>query len=65
MRLIIASGSKNRLSALNLAHIKYSALAADIDEKAIRHEQPRQLVLALAHAKADAIIQQLKQQHAQ
>lgn len=39
----------------------YDVIKADIDEKAIRHEQPRQLVLALAHAKADAIIQQLQQ----
>lgn len=40
----------------------YEVIKADIDEKAIRHDQPRELVLALAHAKADAIIQQLQQQ---
>lgn len=41
----------------------YEVIKADIDEKAIRHEQPQQLVLALAHAKADAIIHKLQQQH--
>jgi septum formation protein len=43
----------------------YEVIKADIDEKAIRHDTPRDLVLALAHAKADAIIAQLKQQQQQ
>jgi septum formation protein len=38
---------------------KYEVLKADIDEKAIRHDSPRDLVLALAHAKADALLQKL------
>ncbi|WIA15030.1 hypothetical protein OEZ85_001731 [Tetradesmus obliquus] len=38
---------------------KYEVLKADIDEKAIRHDTPRDLVLALAHAKADALLQKL------
>lgn len=32
-------------------------VSADIDEKAIRYEDPKELVLALAHAKADAILE--------
>jgi len=35
------------------------------DEKAIRLQQPQQLVMALAHAKADAILQRLQQQQQQ
>jgi septum formation protein len=38
---------------------KYEVLKADIDEKAVRHDSPRDLVLALAHAKADALLQKL------
>jgi septum formation protein len=38
---------------------KYEVLKADIDEKAIRHDSPKDLVLALAHAKADALLQKL------
>jgi septum formation protein len=44
---------------------EYEVIKADIDEKAIRHDTPTKLVLALAHAKADAIIAQLKQQQQQ
>ncbi len=32
---------------------------ADIDEKALRRDSPRELVLALAHAKADALLPRL------
>ena len=34
----------------------HGKVSADIDEKAIRHEDPKELVMALAHAKADAIL---------
>lgn len=37
----------------------YEVCTADIDEKAIRHEQPEQLVMLLAHAKAEAIRKKL------
>eukprot|EP00955_Chlamydomonas_euryale_P119201 366578-Chlamydomonas_euryale.AAC.1 len=35
---------------------QYSVRTADIDEKAIRHDDPHKLVLALARAKCDAIL---------
>ena len=38
----------------------YDVRKPDIDEKAIRHGAPRALVLALAHAKADALLAQLR-----
>ncbi|PWZ58247.1 hypothetical protein Zm00014a_004758 [Zea mays] len=34
--------------------------SADIDEKAIRKENPEELVVALAHAKADAILEKMQ-----
>jgi septum formation protein len=39
---------------------KYSVITADIDEQAIRREAPKELVLVLAHAKADAILAKLR-----
>ncbi|XP_076910888.1 uncharacterized protein LOC143568682 isoform X2 [Bidens hawaiensis] len=37
----------------------FTVMAADIDEMAIRREKPEDLVLALAEAKADAIVSRL------
>ncbi|KAL8123790.1 hypothetical protein AgCh_011693 [Apium graveolens] len=39
---------------------EFTIMSADIDEKAIRMEKPEDLVVALAEAKADAIISRLK-----
>lgn len=68
-RIILGTASSSRrfvMDQLCREHpFTYEVLKADIDEKAIRHEQPQQLVLALAHAKADAIIQALQQQQQQ
>lgn len=41
---------------------QYEIAKAGIDESVIRHEDARQLVLSLAHAKADAIRAALRQQ---
>ena len=43
----------------------YQVAKADIDERAIRHDDPHALVLLLAHAKAAAIRQRLQQQQQQ
>ena len=40
---------------------KYEVVTADIDEKAIRHDEPKQLVRDLAFAKAAAIQEKLAQ----
>ncbi|KAF8060496.1 Eefsec [Scenedesmus sp. PABB004] len=40
----------------------YEVVKPDIDEKAIRRDEPRELVLALAHAKADAVLEMLRRQ---
>ncbi|XP_061336458.1 uncharacterized protein LOC133283595 isoform X2 [Gastrolobium bilobum] len=38
---------------------EFTIMTADIDEKGIRREKPEDLVMALAEAKADAILQRL------
>ncbi|KAK3252926.1 hypothetical protein CYMTET_37808 [Cymbomonas tetramitiformis] len=39
--------------------VPFEVLDPDIDEKAIRKESPEDLVMALAHAKADALLERL------
>jgi hypothetical protein len=45
-------------------NFKYSVIAADIDEQAIRREEPMELVRVLAHAKAGAIMAKLRNSNA-
>lgn len=39
---------------------EFTVMIADIDEKEIRREKPEDLVMALAEAKADAILSRLQ-----
>lgn len=64
VRVWLGSGSASRHALMKEIMEEYGELmtfmgkvSADIDEKAIRYDDPRQLVLALAHAKADAILE--------
>lgn len=57
MKLILASGSKNRIHALNLAGIPYTSASADIDEKSIQDPDIYTRVVKVAQAKVDAIRQ--------
>jgi predicted house-cleaning NTP pyrophosphatase (Maf/HAM1 superfamily) len=63
-RIILGSASKSRRSIMDeLAErhgFAYEVLTADIDEKAVRRDTPEALVVALAHAKADAILERLR-----
>lgn len=43
------------------AGYNYEILTADIDEKQIRDQDPKKLVLLLAHAKADAILPKISE----
>jgi predicted house-cleaning NTP pyrophosphatase (Maf/HAM1 superfamily) len=57
----LGSGSSTRQALMRQLVEEHGILfggkvSADIDEKAIRRSDPRELVLALAHAKADAIL---------
>ncbi len=56
MKLILGSASKWRRQILHNAGYDFSTMSPDIDEKQIRHADPNQLALLIAHAKADALL---------
>ena len=56
IKLILGSASPFRKKLLEEAGFVFSVKTADIDEKAIRHEDFKKLVLRLALAKRDAIL---------
>ncbi|KAK7262860.1 hypothetical protein RJT34_30441 [Clitoria ternatea] len=58
-KIILGSSSKARRQILAEMGYEFTVMVADIDEKAIRREKPEDLVMALAEAKADAIVQRL------
>lgn len=55
-KLILGSSSTARKKILADMGYQFTTMSADIDEKAIRKEKPEDLVMALAEAKAEAII---------
>ncbi|XP_016568554.1 7-methyl-GTP pyrophosphatase isoform X3 [Capsicum annuum] len=55
-KLILGSSSAARRKILADMGYQFTTMSADIDEKAIRKEKPEDLVMALAEAKAEAII---------
>ncbi|XP_047952611.1 7-methyl-GTP pyrophosphatase-like isoform X2 [Salvia hispanica] len=57
--IILGSSSKARREILAEMGYDFTILSADIDEKSIRKEKPEDLVMALAEAKADAIMMKL------
>lgn len=59
MTLILGSKSQGRQTVLKEAGYEFEIVTADIDEKAIRLSDPEKLVLAIAHAKADAILKKI------
>ncbi|KAI3747749.1 hypothetical protein L6452_10377 [Arctium lappa] len=58
-KIILGSSSMARRKILAEMGYDFTVMTADIDEKSIRTEKPEDLVLALAEAKADAIISRL------
>jgi septum formation protein len=63
--VVLGSSSSSRREIMNeLAEafpgFEYRVVTADIDEKALRAPKPETLVMQLAHAKADAIVQKLR-----
>jgi septum formation protein len=54
--LVLGSKSWSRRTLLAEVVSDFSTAVADIDESAIRDENPRNLVLLLGHAKADALL---------
>ncbi|MFA5945352.1 MAG: Maf family protein [Patescibacteria group bacterium] len=61
MKLILGSSSKYRQQVLREAGIVFEVMKPEIDEKAIRFADPDQLVLAVANAKADALLAKIKE----
>ncbi|XP_026442572.1 maf-like protein DDB_G0281937 isoform X2 [Papaver somniferum] len=59
-KIILGSSSKARREILTEMGYEYTILTADIDEKNIRMEKPEKLVVALAEAKAVAIMSRLQ-----
>jgi len=55
MKIILGSQSQGRQQILREMGYEFEVMTADIDEKAIRFEDPKELVLALASAKADEL----------
>lgn len=58
-KIILGSSSKARRQILAEMGYEFTIMTADIDEKSIRREKPQDLVMALAEAKADGILQKL------
>lgn len=56
MKIILGSQSKGRRGVLERMGYKFEIMSSDIDEKSIRHDNPKQLTISLANAKADALI---------
>ncbi|XP_047975200.1 7-methyl-GTP pyrophosphatase isoform X2 [Salvia hispanica] len=59
-KIILGSSSVARKKIMADMGFKFTTMSADIDEKAIRKEKTEDLVMALAEAKADAIIGKLE-----
>lgn len=59
--IILGSSSRWRNQLLAEAGVEFQTMAPDIDEKAITHSDPKQLVLEIARAKSDALLQRIKQ----
>eukprot|EP01119_Soliformovum_irregulare_P000086 TRINITY_DN10066_c0_g1_i1.p1 TRINITY_DN10066_c0_g1~~TRINITY_DN10066_c0_g1_i1.p1 ORF type:complete len:191 (+),score=40.07 TRINITY_DN10066_c0_g1_i1:24-596(+) len=59
--IILGSSSKWRKEVLEEMGIKFTCMSPDIDEKAIRHEDPKQMTLMISRAKAQALLEKIKQ----
>jgi septum formation protein len=58
-KMILGSSSIARKKILSDMGYQFTIMTADIDEKSIRKDKPEDLVMALAEAKADAILSKL------
>lgn len=56
MKIILGSQSTGRRGVMESMGYQFETMNPNIDEKAIRFDDPKKLTLALAHAKADALI---------
>ncbi|XP_042965876.1 7-methyl-GTP pyrophosphatase isoform X4 [Carya illinoinensis] len=59
VQIILGSSSIARRTILSEMGYEFTIMTADIDEKCIRKDKPEDLVIALAEAKAEAILQRI------
>ncbi|KAG6546730.1 hypothetical protein Mapa_011919 [Marchantia paleacea] len=59
VKIILGSSSQTRRGIMKEMGLEFEILTADIDESSIRREKPEDLVMALAEAKALAILARL------
>lgn len=55
MKIILGSASKQRKKILERMGYTFEVMVSDIDEKAIRFKDPKELTMAIAKAKANAL----------
>lgn len=55
MNIVLASSSRFRRQALDLLDVDYEVIPSDIDERSIRHNDPKVLARKLAEAKAEEV----------
>ncbi len=61
MKIILGSQSQGRKKVLKAMGYAFDVISPDIDEKAIRHEDPIKLTMELSEAKADALLPRIKE----
>ena len=61
MKIILGSASKQRKRVLERWGYSFEVMTADIEEKAIRDDDPKKLTMALARAKAEALRPKIKE----
>ena len=61
MKIILGSSSAGRKKVMEELGLPFEVVSPDIDEKAIRGNSPKELVMAVANAKADAIVVKVKE----
>jgi len=61
MKLILGSQSANRKAVLERAGYVFDVMAADIDEKAVRHDDWYHMPLLIARAKAEALLPRIQE----
>ena len=59
MRIILGSSSPSRKAVLESMGLEFEVISPDIDEKAIRRDDPRELVTVIAQAKMAAVLKKV------
>lgn len=61
MKIVLGSGSPRRKKILSEMGYEFEVVPADIDEKVIRKDDPKELTLAVADAKSESLSKKLDQ----